>query len=395
MNTTSIKEVANGCAPRWIRRSIVVMATVTLCSCRGPGAGPAAKHAASCPPTQQGALGSAYGPAVPQPVAMPDNRLPLPMTVIGNWAPPGIARPWPQDEYIHDGGDEAPAAQVDAEWRVHGLELEDTIVHYDTLNGCREVKPSNRVHIYAPRFAAVRKVEAVEANLQRMHVAGVDLPERALGHNEALLATTTMQPLQPISEIGSKSANLFIEKQQSGGLIAELRPVIDLGALKTYEDFAIIRYGIMEEADKPRLAESVQAAIVWSKDEGLKVAIERQAAQAVISDQSPQVTYTVDLPGCPKLQVCKVASAHHALPGEIIDFTIRFDNVGEQTMGNITIVDNLTTRLEYLPDSAQSSVKTEFFSQQNEGDSLLLRWEVTEPLKPGQGGLVRFRCKVR
>ena len=325
----------------------------------------------------------------------PNYKLPMPAAVIGNWAPPGIARPWPQDEYIHDGGDEAPAVQVDAEWRVHGLELEDTVVHYDTLNGCREVKPTNRVHIYAPRFAAVRKTEVVEASLQRVRPGGFDLPERALGHDEALLVTTTMQPLQPIGEIGTKKANLFTEKQQSGGLITELKPVVDIGELKPYEDFAIIRYGIMEQADKPRLAESVQAALVWSHETALAVTIERQTAKAVTRDQSAQVTYTVDLPGCPKLQVCKVASAQHALPGEFVDFTIRFDNVGQQAMGNITIVDNLTTRLEYVEGSAQSSVKTEFFTQRNEGDSLLLRWEVTESLKPGDGGLVRFRCRVR
>ena len=38
----------------------------------------------------------------------------------------------------------------------------------------------------------------------------------------------------------------------------------------------------------------------------------------------------------------------------------------------MTLVDNLTTRLEYVPDSTQSSRDAEFSTQQNEGDSLVL-----------------------
>ena len=49
----------------------------------------------------------------------------------------------------------------------------------------------------------------------------------------------------------------------------------------------------------------------------------------------------------------------HALPGEVVEFTHRFDNVGDHEIGNVTIVDNLTTRLEYVPNSATSSVDVE------------------------------------
>ena len=90
-----------------------------------------------------------------------------------------------------------------------------------------------------------------------------------------------------------------------------------------------------------------------------------------------------------------MASAQSASPGETVDFTIRFDNIGDQPLGNIVLVDNLTTRLEYVADSAQSSVPAKFSSQANSGESLVLRWEITNPVEPNQGGLVRFRCKVR
>ena len=76
-------------------------------------------------------------------------------------SPPGIARPWPADEYIFDGGDRRGPVQVARDWTVYGLDQEDTVVHYDTLNGDTRVQPSNRVPIYAPRFAATRKVTSV------------------------------------------------------------------------------------------------------------------------------------------------------------------------------------------------------------------------------------------
>ena len=91
----------------------------------------------------------------------------------------------------------------------------------------------------------------------------------------------------------------------------------------------------------------------------------------------------------------KSASTDSALPGEEVEFTLRFDNVGDRVIGNVTIVDNLTTRLEYVADSQKSSVKADFSTQPNEGDSVVLRWEIAEPVQPGEGGVLQFRARVR
>ena len=64
----------------------------------------------------------------------------------------------------------------------------------------------------------------------------------------------------------------------------------------------------------------------------------------------------------------KVASTPFAKPGEEVDFTIRFDNIGNQPIGNVTILDSLSTRLEYVPQSAQCSVEAKFSTQPNEGE---------------------------
>ena len=106
--------------------------------------------------------------------------------------------------------------------------------------------------------------------------------------------------------------------------------------------------------------------------------------------------YTVSMPpGHPRLRLVKLASTACAKPGEKVDFTLRFDNIGDQPIGNVTILDSLSTRLQYIPDSAQCSVEAQFSTQPNECQSVVVRCEVRKPLDPGQGGILRFRCRVR
>ena len=128
----------------------------------------------------------------------------------------------------------------------------------------------------------------------------------------------------------------------------------------------------------------------------MQVILDRKNAMVEVKyDKTSSLYMLTEPPGHPKLRVAKVASTPFAEPGDEVDFTIRFDNVGDQTIGNVTIVDSLNTRLEFVPDSAQCSVDAQFFTEPNEGDSVVVRCEVTNPLEPGKGGILRFRCRVR
>ena len=82
----------------------------------------------------------------------------LPGIDIEHWRPDGIEGPWPPDEYLCDGGDAATRVVVSRQRQVSGLDPEDTVAHFDTLEGNTVVTPSNSVCLYAPRFAAVRKI---------------------------------------------------------------------------------------------------------------------------------------------------------------------------------------------------------------------------------------------
>ena len=312
------------------------------------------------------------------------------------WSPPGIPRPWPQDEYLRDGGDGRLPTTVASDWEVHGLEVEDTVAHFDTLEGRTIVQPSNRVHVYSPRFGAVRQVVSLRQNEQTDRWSGVHLPTSVVRSDEVVPVGTSTQNVQAGLQLGAKQAGIYRTRQGDGALSSFVGPRSFQDAFLPFENLSIIRYGTFEMAEMAFLAEGVNAAVVWSHKQAVQVVLDHQAATEEVGDQKVYSVFTVNQPPPrPKLRVIKVASTQFANPGETIDFTLRFDNVGNQVIGNVTLIDNLTTRLEYVPDSAQCSLPATFRTEPNEAQSLVLRWEITDPVPAGEGGVIRFRCRVR
>ncbi|MCS7303553.1 MAG: DUF11 domain-containing protein [Thermoguttaceae bacterium] len=321
---------------------------------------------------------------------------PAPLVAYGPWQPPGFAQPWPEDEYLRDGGDQGVQAAVDANWQVAGLEAEDTIAHYDTIDGQRRVEPSNSIHIYSPRFGSVRQVSNLVANEGRSGWANLYLHTKLTQHEihhspywhkqHFALGRHHVQD-RPVQYFGQLARHVLSTSLGPQGFQDRFMP---------FEDFQIIRLGQMEDTEKAELARWVQAAVVWAKDDTVAVLLNEQTAAALIQDESLVQVYVVHQPPAnPKLRLVKVASTAYAEPGDLVDFTLRFDNVGNQPIQNVTILDNLSARLEYVADSAQCSLKAQFTVAPNEAGSQLLRWELAEPLQPGQGGIIRFRCRVR
>jgi uncharacterized repeat protein (TIGR01451 family) len=324
-----------------------------------------------------------------------NQAIPLPSACADSWCPPALECHHP-DEYLCDGGDQIPHARVGAEWEIRGLNLEDTVGHFDTVDGRTVVVPSNRVCIYSPKFGAVRQVVSLRQNEQRNPWAGVHQPLKPVRYDDLEVAASSKQNFQPEGQVGRSRLTGFHTRQGDGAMSSVNGPIAFQDRLLPYEAPLAIGQGIVDASEMAWLADGVHAALAWSQTEGLEVMIDRTRASVETADQEVETVYTVqEPPGHPKLRVIKVASTQYAQPGETIDFTIRFDNVGNQVIGNVTLVDNLTTRLEYVPDSAQCSVPAEFFTEPNEGDSLVLRWEITDPLEPGKGGVIRFRCRVR
>ena len=386
--------------PRWWRIVVVATCTLILCSCRGPGRsefGPGST--ANYPPAlpQQALTGPMHVPAVEPSMPPMESSIPMPVAYAGGpWVPPGMSQPWPKDEYLADGGDSEPKAMVRQDWEVRGLNLEDTIAHYDTLDGRTAVEPSNRVHIYSPRFGAVRQVVSLRQSEQRDPWAGVHQPLKLVRHENSQSATASAQNVQAEGQVSQRGLTIYRSRQGDGAISTVIGPFAFQDAFLPFEDLSVIRMGVHQASEMAWLAHGVNAAITWSSDQAVQVFLDHETAAEEVGQQRVQSTYTIKEPETShRLRLIKVASTHHALPGEEVDFTLRFDNMGTQLIGNVTIIDNLTTRLEYIPDTAQCSLPAEFLTQENEGESLVLRWEIADAMEPGQGGIIRFRCRVR
>lgn len=385
--------------------AVVALSALLLASCRGPAVMPPQGAPSGWAPGPQGSLPPEAYTGTASPLYAPpqgppgmEQGVPMPYAVTGPWTPPGLAEPWPKDEYLADGGDQAPATVVvqDESKQVRGLNVEDTVAQYDTLDGRTLVEPSNRVHIYSPRFRSIRQVVGIEQNLHMDQVGDVAEPTRLAGNQRTQGPKASSQRLQLERQVSQSAPITYWMRQGDGALSTAVGPQNFHNGFQLFENFTAIRSGQMLEAEMPFLAEKTNAAVSWTRNEKVQVMLDSQVAAVEQNVDKVSILYTVHTKGTkPKLRIIKVASTQFAEPGDTVDFTIRFDNVGDVLIGNVTILDNLTTRLEYVPDSAQSSVAADFSASPNEASSAVLRWAVTAPVKPGEGGVVRFRCRVR
>ncbi|MFP6573584.1 MAG: hypothetical protein VB912_00440, partial [Pirellulaceae bacterium] len=310
--------------------------------------------------------------------------------------PPGLPRPWPADEWVLDGGDRARQVNVAQDWSVHGIDEEDTVVHFDTLDGDLIIQPSNRVAIYAPRFAAVRRVDGIVQNEYTFGTLSnhqVQELERQRGTNLDLGLT---QQLQPQRHLAMSTPNGFRERLPERTVDNVQNAAGTDYIFKSYEDFLIMRRAVFDNNEKPRLSQQILAAESWASPQGVQVVLDGKLPTEFANERTTGEQFIYQMPtGKKRLRVVKVASQQQAESGDILEFTIRFDNTGDQTIGNVTVLNNLTPRLEYIPESQSCSVNGNFMTQKNDGRSLLLRWEITDPLKVGEGGIIRFKCRVR
>ena len=305
MNRESLANANDQRLPRLWRLGLVALCTLILCSCRGP-----ASIEAPSPALPR----DAYGPAAQQPcpndamVAAPADGAP-----VGPWTPPGIQQPWPQDEYLADGGDRNVEVAVNTDLQVRGLDPEDTVAHFDTLDGQTLVEPSNRVDIYSPRFGSIRKVVSLVQGEQTDRVGDVHLPTSLVRHDDIARAATSKQQIQPGRNRGAQPPIIYRAKQGEGALSTVLGLSSFQDAFKPYENLKLIREGTLDARESARLAKGIAAAIVWSSNESLQIMLDHQAAAEDVNVVKPNIVYTVDQPPAnPKLRVVKVASTQLA-----------------------------------------------------------------------------------
>jgi uncharacterized repeat protein (TIGR01451 family) len=314
----------------------------------------------------------------------------------GSWKPDGLKRPWPRDEYLVDGGDRGLAVEVAPDWTVYGLESEDTVAHFDTLDGQTMVEASNQVCVYAPRFSAVRKVTSLVSEGQVFQAGGVTLPEHLARQGSKQEVWHGEQFVQLGDGYGTQPPVIFDNKQQDEAISTATNLEGASGSVLPYQKLAMIKEGRLEMSESAVLARGVAAAIVWSRFEHVEIVLDGVEAVAFTEADKPFSIYTVDEPPArPKLRLCKIASTAAAKPGEVVEFTLRFDNTGNQPIGNIVLMDNLTARFEYVEGSTDTTLPADFSMELTDTGTTVLRWELKNALNVNQGGVIRFKCRVR
>ena len=153
----------------------------------------------------------------------------------------------PGDEYLCDGGDYVSQAGVKADWSIVGLEQEDAISHYDTVDGRVIVEPSNRVCIYARRFAAVRRVMQPLVDEQPVFVNQATDQLSLARAVESLPVISQKQRNAPAVDMGS-SRRICSAKQQAGGLENLLATMDAFDVVAPMATLAILRTGEVSDA---------------------------------------------------------------------------------------------------------------------------------------------------
>lgn len=299
------------------------------------------------------------------------------------------------DEYIFDGDDRGAPVGVDENWTIYGMQTEDTFGHFDTLDGKRLVSPSNRVKIYSPRFAAVRKVDGVFNARRNTRVGSFDeklVMQTTRGKD---FSSSTMQNVALNGIEASKRASGFEHRTRGVTTDQAIELIGVRNSFSAYENLELIKWGKHSNAQTARLQLGMMSANTWQ--DNMRLQVHAKGAQPIVVNDLSSAQQIIHVESDGKgsvLRVTKVASKIAAELGEEVEFTIRFDNLSSKPVGNVTLIDNLTGRLQYVPGSAECSLKAKFIEKENEGGSLMLRWEVTDPVKPFKGGIIRFKCKV-
>ncbi len=310
------------------------------------------------------------------------------------------ARPFPRfeitdDEYVRDGGYKGSPDLYDVQSRVE-LGLEDTVAEFKDHEGRVHVKPSTVAEIYSPRFGEVRTATLPQLDDNVVKAHGHQDQAKVAGLNTKTVTSEQRQSdelmgMQTRARASGLSARIT-DDQLDKAIAAQNHVKL----VNVYEDIRFIQEGTYERISSAVLERTVMAALEWADGRRPIILAQDQSGQLIQGRFSAQDMTGVEdrrTPG--DLKIIKVADKAAAHPGEIVTFTIRFDNIGGRDLFKVRLIDNLSPRLEYIEGSIQSSLDGKVDAVDNGAGSQLLTFEFDNPLKGKTGGYVSFKCRVR
>lgn len=302
----------------------------------------------------------------------------------------------PRDEYLCDGGDHGQKAGLAGSV---GVEPRDAVVRFDVgldRYPNPKVLPTNRVCIYAPRFAEVHASTGTVVNVE---IHGLNLNRLAQKAGQAEKAD------QIRDFVKNQAPELARDRQRAGGMKGEVF------AGENSEVRGAMGYGNILQAKVSSQEQIAETARQRAKP---MVAKEKIRLEGIKTAESPVISALVEGPGQtrmswpanemtgvetppnrPGLAVVKRVNVREAEPGDTVTYVISYRNMGNTPIRSVNIVDSLLPRLEYVPGTAKGPKGTAFTAAENQAGSTELTWELDKPIPPGGSGYVSFQAVVR
>lgn len=302
------------------------------------------------------------------------------------------------DEYVCDGGDRnAPAAMHSSQRS--GLDSEDTVAAFTDHIGTARTVASNRVCVYSPRFGSIRTVTHLQADTKVDRAAGAK-DNIAVGNlnigNAAQenVHDTILYGLEARDRVdGMQGSTPPMQARRTDA--ASQNHKVDEGQ----EGRAYSGADTLNRNDGIILAQQLQNAVVWTRDEFPVIIGTTTSSSEISAKFKVQQTVGVEDQRETKgnIHIVKLADRDEAQSGETVIFTIRFENTGDFDVYDVRIVDNLTTRLEYVSGTARIDAHHpgEVSIEPNGEGSSILTFTLDNPLKGHESGTITFEAKVK
>jgi uncharacterized repeat protein (TIGR01451 family) len=314
-----------------------------------------------------------------------------------------------EEECLHDGGDRGEKAGLDAHGQLRGLDPEDTVAEYTDSKGRRRLTCSNTVCLCVPRFAVLRS-ELPPALSEG--VVGPTPARKVLIQNQLrlLLPPELTRQAKPLVDVTGRlrpsvNINAKVPGELVGIQVLQAHEIV-LGPIELLGTVEMRKLTEVQRAVLARQLQLVRELSVTVNVAGTEQIVGTQVVGRVVG--GPEVV-TAEVPvydltvccheaPCPPdkpLLLVKCADRTSAKVGDVVTFSLRYSNHGGRPMTDVAVSDSLSGRLEYVPGSAESDRDAVFTTQVNEAGSLILRWEVSGKLLPGESGRLRFKARVR
>jgi len=313
---------------------------------------------------------------------------------------PPAGRPWlPRDEYLCDGGDHGAPAGMGEGGNIKGIDPRDAVMRFDVGLGDRRaprVLPTNRVCVYAPRFAEVRISTGTN---EAIEVHGATL-NRSLDKFALTEGRSHSRRL-----VQNQSAELTRERSRAQGLAGRVSTGEDSNSRgpDAYHNVQQVKVDsqrqpvqLTRNRTKPVLIkEKIHLDGIKSVESTVMTGLVQGPGQEVMSWQPHEMKGVEPPPQRPGMAIIKRVSATEAEPGDTLTYTITYRNMGNTPIRAASVVDSLLPRIEYVKGSARGPKGTVFSSVENRVGSSELRWELPGVIPPGASGEVSFQAVVR